>query len=164
MKQLSPCARTMSLCSRAQELQLLKPTHPRARAPQEKPLQWEACRPKLEKTPCSNVDPAQPKQATIKRKTAMMVFKVVVIGFFLFFTFYFVFYFVFPGGTRGKEHPCQCRRWKRHGLDPSWVGKIPWRRTWQPTPVFLPGESHGQRSLAGYSPYHRTVSDTTEIT
>ena len=34
----------------------------------------------------------------------------------------------------------------------SWVGKIPWRRPWQPTPVFLPGESHGQRSLVGYSP------------
>ena len=33
----------------------------------------------------------------------------------------------------------------------TWVGKIPWRRTWQPTPVFLPGESHGQRSLVGYS-------------
>ena len=38
----------------------------------------------------------------------------------------------------------------RHGFDP-WVGKIPWRRKWQPTPVFLPGESHGQRSLVGYS-------------
>ena len=37
------------------------------------------------------------------------------------------------------------------GFDP-WVGKIPWRRAWQPTPVFLPGASHGQRSLAGYSP------------
>ena len=36
-------------------------------------------------------------------------------------------------------------------VDP-WVGKIPWRRVWQPTPVFLPGESHGQRSLGGYSP------------
>ena len=36
------------------------------------------------------------------------------------------------------------------GLDP-WVGKIPWRRKWQPTPVFLPGESYGQRSLVGYS-------------
>ena len=33
-----------------------------------------------------------------------------------------------------------------------WVGTVPWRRAWQPTPVFLPGESHGQRSLAGYSP------------
>ena len=40
---------------------------------------------------------------------------------------------------------------KRGWLDP-WAGKIPWRRAWQPTPVFLPGESHGQRSLAGYSP------------
>ena len=39
----------------------------------------------------------------------------------------------------------------RHRFDP-WVGKIPWRRAWQPTPVFLPGESHGQRSLVGYSP------------
>ena len=42
-------------------------------------------------------------------------------------------------------------RGKRHGFDP-WVGKIPWRRAWQPTPVFLPGESHGQRSLVSYSP------------
>ena len=40
---------------------------------------------------------------------------------------------------------------KRHRFDP-WVRKTPWRRKWQPTPVFLPGESHGQRSLAGYSP------------
>ena len=45
----------------------------------------------------------------------------------------------FPGGASGKE------------LDP-WVGKTPWRRKQQPTPVFLPGESHGQRSLVGYSP------------
>ena len=44
----------------------------------------------------------------------------------------------------------QCRRHGRSlGFDP-WVEKIPWRRKWQPTPVFLPGESHGQRSLAGY--------------
>ena len=57
----------------------------------------------------------------------------------------------FPGGTGGKENACQCRRHKRCGFDP-WVGKIPWRRVWQPTPVFLPGESHGQRSLVGYSP------------
>ena len=35
----------------------------------------------------------------------------------------------------------------------AWVGKIPWRRAWQPTPVFLPGESHGQRSLVGYNPW-----------
>ena len=44
------------------------------------------------------------------------------------------------------------------------VGKIPWRRAWQPTPVFLPGESHGQRSLVGYSPSGRTESDMTEVT
>ena len=44
----------------------------------------------------------------------------------------------------------------------SLVGKIPWRRKWQPTPVFLPGEFHGQRSLAGYSPWGRKESDMTE--
>ena len=49
----------------------------------------------------------------------------------------------FPGGANGKEPTCQRRRHKRHGFDP-WVGKIPWRREWQPTPVFLLGESHGQ--------------------
>ena len=43
---------------------------------------------------------------------------------------------------------------RRLGFDP-WVRKIPWRRKWQPTPVFLPGESHGQRSLEGYSPWGR---------
>ena len=46
-------------------------------------------------------------------------------------------------------------------FDP-WVGKIPWRRKWQPTPVLLPGESHGQRSLVGYSPWGRKESDRTE--
>ena len=49
------------------------------------------------------------------------------------------------------------------GFDP-WVGKIPWRRVWQPTPVFLPGESHGQRSLVGCSPWCRKESDTTDVT
>jgi len=44
-----------------------------------------------------------------------------------------------------------CLRCKRLRFD-SWVGKIPWRKGWQPTPVFLPGESHGQSSLGGYSP------------
>ena len=43
-----------------------------------------------------------------------------------------------------------------------WVGKIPWRRKWQPTPVFLPGEFHGQRSLVGYSPWAPIESDMTE--
>ena len=57
----------------------------------------------------------------------------------------------FPGGASGKELTCQCGRCKRHGFNP-WLRKIPWRRAWQPTPVFLPGESHGQRSLEGCSP------------
>ena len=51
------------------------------------------------------------------------------------------------------------RRLKRHRLDP-WVGKMPWRRKWQPTLVFLPEESHGQRSLVGYGPWGRRVSWT----
>ena len=46
----------------------------------------------------------------------------------------------FPGSTSSKEPACQCRRHKRHGFDPR-VRKIPWRRAWQPTPVFLPRES-----------------------
>ena len=50
----------------------------------------------------------------------------------------------------GKEPACQCRRPKRGVCDP-WVEKIPWSRKWQPTPVFLPGTSHGQRGLVGYS-------------
>ena len=69
----------------------------------------------------------------------------------------------FPSGTSGKEPACQCRRHKRHGFAP-WVGKIPWKRAWQPTPVFLPGESHRQRSLAGYSPEGCTELDMTEVT
>ena len=55
----------------------------------------------------------------------------------------------------------QCRRLRRHGFN-SWVGKTPWRRKWQLTPVFLPGESHGQRSLAGYSPLCHKELDVTE--
>ena len=49
-----------------------------------------------------------------------------------------------------KNLPAKARRLKRHGFDP-WVGKIPWRKTWQPTPVFLPGKSLGQKSLVGCS-------------
>ena len=56
----------------------------------------------------------------------------------------------FPGGASGKEPTCQYRRHKRCRFHP-WARKIPWRRAWQPTPVFLPGESHGQRSLVDYS-------------
>ena len=55
----------------------------------------------------------------------------------------------FPRWLSGKESTYQCRRHKRSGFD-SWVRKIPWRRAWQPTPVFLPGKFHGLRSLMGY--------------
>ena len=63
-----------------------------------------------------------------------------------------------PSGSDGKASCLQCGR---PGFDP-WVGKILWRRQWHPTPVFSPGESHGRRSLAGYSPWGRKESDTTE--
>ena len=56
----------------------------------------------------------------------------------------------FQGGACGKEPACQCRRHKRCGFHP-WVGKISWRRAWQPTSVFLPRKSHGQRSLESWS-------------
>ena len=55
----------------------------------------------------------------------------------------------FPTGSEGKESVCNAGD---RGLIP-WIRKIPWRRTWQPTPVFLSGKSHGQRSLTGYSPW-----------
>ena len=65
-----------------------------------------------------------------------------------------------PWWLSGKESPCQRRRLR---LDP-WVRKIAWKRKWQPTPVFLPGESHGQRSLAGYSPWgSKELSNLTEF-
>ena len=57
----------------------------------------------------------------------------------------------------------QCRRPKRCGFEP-WVRKIPWRRAWQSTPVFLPGESHEQRNPEGYSPQGQKELDTTEVT
>ena len=64
----------------------------------------------------------------------------------------------FPGGSADKESTWQCRRRRSH----SWVRKIPWRRKWQPTPVFLPQESHGQMSLVGESPWGCKESDMTE--
>ena len=57
-----------------------------------------------------------------------------------------------PWCLSGKETAYQCRRCKRLRFD-SWVRKMPWRRKWQPTPVFLPGKSHGQKSLVCYSPW-----------
>ena len=56
-----------------------------------------------------------------------------------------------PRWLSGKEYACQCRG---HGFGP-WVSKIPCSRKWQPTPVFLPGKSHGHRSLVSYSPWGR---------
>ena len=67
----------------------------------------------------------------------------------------FTILFGFPGGSDGKAS--SYIQYRRAGFDP-WVGKIPWRRKWQHTPVFLPGKSHGQRSLAGCSPWgHKRV-------
>ena len=57
-----------------------------------------------------------------------------------------------------KEFACQCRR---HTFD-LWVRKMLWSRKWLPTPVFLPGKSHGWRSLAGYSPYDHKESNANE--
>ena len=61
----------------------------------------------------------------------------------------------FPGGTSGQDPACQCKRLQRCSFDP-WVGKIPWRREWQTTPVLLLGESHGHRSLVGHK-VHRVA-------
>ena len=69
----------------------------------------------------------------------------------------------FPGGASGKEPICQCRKCKRLGFDP-WIRKIPRRRAQQPTPAFLPGKSHGQRSLVGYSPQGHKELDTIKVT
>ena len=64
-----------------------------------------------------------------------------------------------PRWHSGKESVCQCRRLKRHRFN-TWVGKIPWRRKWQLTPVFLPEECHGQRSLVGYKEGLHGVTNT----
>ena len=63
-----------------------------------------------------------------------------------------------PRWRRGKESACQCRRC---GFDPC-IRKIPWRRKWQPLPIFLPGKIRGQRSLTGYSPKGHKESDRAE--
>ena len=65
----------------------------------------------------------------------------------LFLSMFYMLVWGFPGGS--KESTCQSRRCR---FDP-WVRKTPWRGKWQATPLFLPGKSHGRRSLAGYSPW-----------
>ena len=67
-----------------------------------------------------------------------------------------------PDGTSCKEPGCEYRRQKRDGFNP-WVRKILWRREWQSTPIFLPGESQGQRGLVGISPWDRKQLDTSEV-
>ena len=69
----------------------------------------------------------------------------------------------FPGGASGKEPACLCKRLERgfEGLIPK-LGRFYWRRAWQPTPIFLPGESRGQRSQVGCSPWGHKESDTTK--
>ena len=67
----------------------------------------------------------------------------------------------FPGGASGKEPAYQCR--PKGGRFNPWVRKIPWRRKWQLTPVFFPGESHGQWSLVSYSLQGHKKSDMTEM-
>ena len=66
-----------------------------------------------------------------------------------------------PAGVTGEKPACQCRRHKRVRFD-LWVQKIPWRRKWHPTPVFLPRKFRLQRSLDGYSPCGRKEMDTTQ--
>ena len=67
----------------------------------------------------------------------------------------------FPGGAGGKDSVCQFRRHKRPGFD-LWVWNIPWKWERLHSPVFLPGKSHGQRRLVGYSPWGHKESDRTE--
>ena len=71
--------------------------------------------------------------------------------------FFFFLYELFPGGSDGKASV-----YNVEGLGSIPVGKIPWRRKWQSTPVLLPGKSHGQRGLVGYSPWGHKESETTE--
>ena len=68
----------------------------------------------------------------------------------------------FSDGASGKEPACQCRRRKSQGFNPPGLGRSPWRRARPPTPVFLPGESHGQRSLLGCGPQDHKESDAPE--
>ena len=79
-------------------------------------------------------------------------------------TTYFLNKLGFPGGTSCKEPTCQCRRHLREAGSIPGSERFPWRRKWQPTAVLLPGESHEQRSLAGYSTWGLKELDTNEAT
>ena len=90
------------------------------------------------------------------KKKAPFLFQCVYIMYIYSCTHIHIFYGL-PRQLSGKESACQCRR---HGLGP-WVGKIPWKKKWQSTPVFFAGKSHGQRSLASYSPWGCKKADMT---
>ena len=75
------------------------------------------------------------------------LFKNQIVGSYCLILIYFVCYGRLPRWNSGKKSTCQWRKSKRFGFE-TWVGKTPWSRKWQPTPVFLPGKFHGQRSLA----------------
>ena len=70
---------------------------------------------------------------------------------------------LFHGCSASTESTCRCRRHRKRWFNP-WVRKIPWRRMWLPTPVFLPGKSHGQRTLVECSPWGHKEWDTTKHT
>ena len=115
------------------------PSHPRGRSRGRPPLAlgWQL-----------SPNPQARQPGTLQMDCCFLIARVLLFSKFLFI------YLGLPRCRCGKEPVCQCRRCRFS----SWVGKIPWRRKWQPTPVSLPGESHGQRSLAGHSP----ESDMTE--
>ena len=101
---------------------------------------------------------------TLLQRTCILCLGFILFAFLFFFkcTECFKILFKIPcGSVSDKESTCQCSRHRRLEFHP-WVGKIPWRRKWQSSPVFLPEKSHGLGSLAGYSPWSRKESDRTE--
>ena len=86
-----------------------------------------------------------------------------VLTFYICAHIYIYIYIYISGGTTGKEPAYQCRRYKRCGFNP-WFENIPWRRAWLPTPVFLLGETHRQRRMAGSGPWGWKELDMTEET
>ena len=94
----------------------------------------------------------------------MSIFKYIFIYINIFIYIHFIYLNIyiygFPSGSTGKDPSCQCRKYKRRGFN-LWVRKIPWRRKWLSTPVFLPGKFYEQRILAGCSPWGHKESDMT---
>ena len=101
--------------------------------------------PKSTSTPSRNIDTLN---LTLEEHVLNLLWSTYTWIFFQYIE-YLSFHFGLPGWLNDKESACQCRP---HRLNP-WVRKIPWSRKWQRTPIFLPGKSHGQRSLAGCSPW-----------